>query len=121
MPDALARLQMANSIDPYSPPEIAARIEASGVAKAEAPLLTTLVLGVLAGVFISFGAMLYTVVMTGVDAGFGPARLLGGTAFSLGLVHATAPTSGSTRKGAAGEREPGTVGPGARLRLCDRL
>ena len=28
-----------NRIDPYSPPQIAARIEASGVAKAEAPLL----------------------------------------------------------------------------------
>lgn len=86
MPDELPRLPMSTGIDPYSPPQIAARIEASGVAKAEAPLLTTVVLGVLAGVFISFGAMLYTVVMTGVDAGFGPARLLGGTAFSLGLV-----------------------------------
>ena len=86
MPDELGRLQPSNSIDPYSPPEIAARIEASGVAKVEAPLLTTLILGVLAGVFISFGAMLYTAVITGVDAGFGPARLLGGIAFSLGLV-----------------------------------
>lgn len=86
MPDELGRLQLSNSLDPYSPPQIAARIEASGVGKIEAPLLTTLILGVLAGVFIAFGAMLYTVVMTGVDPGFGPARLLGGIAFSLGLV-----------------------------------
>lgn len=86
MPDERALLLTPNSIDPYSPRQIAAHIEASGVAKAEAPLLTTVILGVLAGVFIAFGAMLYTVVMTGVDAGFGPARLLGGIAFSLGLV-----------------------------------
>jgi formate/nitrite transporter FocA (FNT family) len=66
MPDDRALLQMPNSIDPYSPPQIAARIEASGVAKAEAPLLTTLILGLLAGVYF-FGAMLYTVVMTGVS------------------------------------------------------
>ena len=86
MPDDRSFLQWPATSDAYSPSQIAARVEASGVAKAEAPLLTTLTLGVLAGVFIAFGAMLYTVVMTGVGAGFGPARLLGGMAFSLGLV-----------------------------------
>jgi hypothetical protein len=40
----------------------------------------------LAGAFIAFGAMFYTAVMAGVDPGFGPARLLGGVAFSLGLI-----------------------------------
>jgi formate/nitrite transporter FocA (FNT family) len=49
MPDDRALLLTPNSIDPYSPPQIAALIEASGVSKAEAPLLTTLILGLLAG------------------------------------------------------------------------
>ena len=73
-------------IDAYAPAEIARRVESSGVAKANLPLLQTLVLGVLAGAFISFGGMSYTVAVTGSELGFGPTRLLGGVAFSLGLV-----------------------------------
>lgn len=48
--------------------------------------MQTLVLGVLAGAFIAFGGMSYTVVVTGSELGFGPTRLLGGIAFSLGLI-----------------------------------
>lgn len=43
-------------------------------------------LALLAGAFIGFGAAAYVMVMTGADPGFGPARLLGGLAFSLGLI-----------------------------------
>jgi len=43
-------------------------------------------LGLLAGVFIALGAALYTQVLTGSTLGAGPTRLLGGAAFSLGLV-----------------------------------
>ena len=43
-------------------------------------------LAVLAGAFIAFGAMLYTLVMTNSGLGLGPGRLLGGVAFSLGLI-----------------------------------
>ncbi|MEQ9350716.1 MAG: formate/nitrite transporter family protein, partial [Alphaproteobacteria bacterium] len=50
------------------------------------PLVPLLCLGLLAGAFISFGAMLFTLTMTGNELGFGPGRLLGGLAFSLGLV-----------------------------------
>lgn len=73
-------------MDAYAPAEIARRVESSGVAKASLPLLQTLALAVLAGAFIAFGAMSYTVVVTGSELGFGPTRLLGGVAFSLGLV-----------------------------------
>ena len=73
-------------IDAYAPAEIARRVESSGVAKANLPLLQTLALAVLAGAFIAFGGMSYTVVVTGSELGFGPTRLLGGVAFSLGLV-----------------------------------
>jgi len=48
--------------------------------------VTPFALAVLAGAFISLGALLFTVVVTGSDLGFGPTRLLGGVAFSLGLI-----------------------------------
>jgi formate/nitrite transporter len=73
-------------LDAYKPSEIAQRIEAAGVAKAEQALVPLATLGVLAGVFIGFGAAAFTAVMTGADMGFGPARFLGGLVFSLGLV-----------------------------------
>lgn len=76
----------AVEIDAYKPAEIAVRIEDAGVGKARLTTLQTLTLGTLAGAFIAFGAMFFTLVMTEHGLGFGPARLLGGLAFSLGLV-----------------------------------
>jgi len=73
-------------LDAYKPPEIAELIESAGVAKAKLPFAQLLVLAILAGAFIGFGAAAYTVVMIGVDPTFGPARLLGGIVFSLGLI-----------------------------------
>lgn len=75
-----------NVADAYPPPEIARKVERLGVAKAHADALTLLVLAVLAGAFISLGALLFTVVVTGSGLGFGPTRLLGGVSFSLGLI-----------------------------------
>jgi len=75
-----------NGFDAYAPPRIAAMVENAGVRKANMALLQMLTLGVLAGAFIGFGAMFYTVVMTEHGLGFGPSRLLGGVAFSLGLI-----------------------------------
>lgn len=74
------------SVDAWSPQEIAHRIESSGVAKARADALTLLTLAVLAGAFISLGGLFYTVVVTGSGLGLGLTRLLGGLAFSLGLI-----------------------------------
>ena len=75
-----------NMSDAYPPPEIARKVERLGVAKAHTDALTLLVLAVLAGAFISLGALLFTVVVTGSSLGFGPTRLLGGLGFSLGLI-----------------------------------
>lgn len=61
-------------------------VEDVGVRKVALGFVETFTLGVLAGAFIAFGAMFYTVVVTGSELGFGPTRLLGGMAFSLGLV-----------------------------------
>lgn len=72
--------------DAYSPPQIAARIEKLGVAKVHGSGWTMFVLATLAGAFISMGAILYLVAITDTQMGFGPTRLLGGLAFSLGLI-----------------------------------
>ena len=73
-------------VDAYKPAQIAELVETSGVAKAHLSIVQTLTLAILAGVFIGFGGAAYTMVMTGVDPGFGPARFLGGVVFSLGLI-----------------------------------
>jgi formate/nitrite transporter len=64
------------------------KAEDVGVAKATMPLVRMLVLAVLAGAFIALGAGFSTVAATGAqDAiGYGPARVLAGLVFSLGLV-----------------------------------
>ncbi|MBX3474033.1 MAG: formate/nitrite transporter family protein [Planctomycetes bacterium] len=75
-----------NEHDAYAPPEIAARVASVGVAKASRDVVSTFVLAVLAGAFIALGSLFFTVVVTGSELGFGPTRLLGGLAFSLGLI-----------------------------------
>lgn len=72
--------------DAYPPQEIARKVELLGVAKAHADTLTLLVLAVLAGAFVSLGALLFAVVVTDSSLGFGPTRLLGGLGFCLGLI-----------------------------------
>jgi formate transporter len=79
-------LHPMSGADNFSPPEIARLVETKGVAKAAAPALTTLVLGVVAGAFIGLGGVLSTIIGTGSSLGFGPTRFLAGIGFSLGLI-----------------------------------
>ncbi len=73
--------------DALMPPDMALACEAVGAAKAKRDGLALLVLGILAGAFIAFGAVFMTVVLTGAgDLPWGIARLLGGVVFSLGLI-----------------------------------
>jgi formate transporter len=72
--------------DAYSPPQIAARVAEVGVAKARLPVLAQFMLGIAAGGFIGLGAMYYTLIVSDPLLSFGWARLLGGWAFSLGLI-----------------------------------
>lgn len=74
------------TFDPLLPPEMAQRCEYVGEQKAGLDAVTTFVLACMAGAFIAFGALFFTVVITESTAGYGPTRLLGGVAFSLGLV-----------------------------------
>lgn len=79
MPDLYA-------IDPFSPKEIAERVENVGVVKARLPLVSQMVLGILGGGFIGLGALYSTILTSDAALGFAVARLLGGLSFSLGLI-----------------------------------
>jgi formate transporter len=74
-------------LDALLPPEMAARAEDVGVRKARLDTVSLFVLAVLAGAFISLGAIFATTVSAGTgDLAFGVVRLLAGLAFSLGLI-----------------------------------
>lgn len=79
------------SIDTILPSAMAIRAEAGGVARAAADPLAVFVLSILAGAFISFGAVFATTVGAGglePDAllPYGVTRLLTGLVFSVGLI-----------------------------------
>lgn len=79
-------LPAASRLDAYAPSEIARHIAGTGVAKANIRFLPLVTLAILAGAFIGFGAMFFMVVTHGSTLGFGITRLIGGLAFSLGLI-----------------------------------
>ncbi len=74
--------------DALLPPDMAARAERIGAEKTRLPFQRLIVLAILAGAFIAFGAMLSTIVATtGAQAmPYGLLRLVTGLAFSLGLI-----------------------------------
>ena len=72
--------------DPYAPAAMAARAAAAGATKAHLDGLSLFTLAVLAGAFIALGAQLSTLVSVAPGLPFGPARLLTGLVFSLGLI-----------------------------------
>ncbi len=72
--------------DLYSPREIAERVEGVCIAKASTPLLSLIMLGMLAGAFIGLGSLFYVIVISDSSLGFAASRVLGGAVFSLGLL-----------------------------------
>jgi formate/nitrite transporter len=78
-----------DGFDAYAPREIAQRVKAFCIVKAQLPLLPLAMLGLLAGAVIGLGALMFTLVASDASLGFAAARLLGGLAFSLGLVLVT--------------------------------
>jgi formate transporter len=70
----------------YSPQDVAARVQQSGVKKAHLPLLSQLMLAILAGAFIGLGALYYVVVRSDPTLGYAARQVLGGLVFCLGLV-----------------------------------
>jgi formate/nitrite transporter len=78
--------QQPVSADPFAPIDIARRLEAANVARADLPVRSLLLLGLVGGVYISFGGALATLVLTDNTLGYGLGRLAAGLAFSLGLI-----------------------------------
>jgi len=72
--------------DAHPPAAVAEKAETVGVTKGKLDTLTTILLGILAGVFIGLGAMFATLVTTDTGLGFGLNKLLGGVVFCLGLI-----------------------------------
>jgi formate transporter len=70
----------------YSPKEIAELVETVGVAKAQLSLLSMAMLGLLAGAFIGLGALYFVLIKSDASLGFATSQVLGGVAFSLGLL-----------------------------------
>ncbi len=68
------------------PPEMALQAETVGVNKARMSAVRTLVLAMLAGAFIALGSVFFTTVTAGSTLPPGITRLVGGVAFSLGLI-----------------------------------
>jgi len=74
------------SMDAFPPPEMAERMESVGVKKANLDFWSMFALAILAGAFIGLGAEFFTLVITNSNLGFGLNKLVGGLAFSLGLI-----------------------------------
>jgi len=76
------------SIDAFPPAQIAEKAENVGVNKANLDFWTLFVLAILAGTFISLGAVFSTTVTAGSEGNvyFGLGKLLGGLTFCLGLI-----------------------------------
>jgi formate transporter FocA len=74
-------------LDALLPADMAAKAEQIGVKKAHLNPVSMLVLAILAGAFISLGAVFSTTVVAGVgEMPYGVMRLLAGLVFSLGLI-----------------------------------
>jgi len=74
------------TIDAFTPPEMAERMENAGVKKASLDFWSMFALATLAGTFIGLGAEFFTLVTTDSGLGYGMNKLVGGLAFSLGLI-----------------------------------
>jgi len=75
------------TLDPILPATMAARAEANGVGRVAMDPLTVLVLSVLGGAFVAFGAVFATTVSAGATGlPYGVVRLLIGVAFTIGLI-----------------------------------
>lgn len=72
--------------DSFSPKQIAEKVDSIGVTKARLPLLSMVMLGILAGAFIGLGGLYFTIVKSDVALSFATQQVLGGLTFSLGLI-----------------------------------
>ncbi|MFZ2727279.1 MAG: formate/nitrite transporter family protein [Methylococcaceae bacterium] len=74
------------NVDAYKPKEIADRIEQISISKSITDISRIFALSLLAGAFIAFAAVFYTVVVHNSTLSLGLTRLMGGLSFCLGLI-----------------------------------
>ena len=74
------------NFDAFTPSAIAERVEQVGVVKANMSLRQLVMLGLLAGAFIGFGALANNLVLSDPLTSMAATRILGGAVFSLGLI-----------------------------------
>ncbi len=72
--------------DAFSPKEIAERVNNVGVVKVHLPVLSVVMLGILAGAFIGLGGLYFVLIKSDASLSFATGQLLGGLVFSLGLI-----------------------------------
>ncbi|MHB8104065.1 MAG: formate transporter FocA [Dehalococcoidales bacterium] len=77
-----------STYDELLPAEMAAKAQSIGIKKANLDFLSTFALAIMAGAFIALGCIFFTVSTTtgGVAIPWGVSRVIGGIAFSLGLI-----------------------------------
>jgi formate transporter len=74
------------NLQAYSPAEIKEAVEKVGVKKANLPVMASLMLAIVAGGGVGFGALYYGLIASDPNLGFAGTRVVGGLAFTLGLV-----------------------------------
>ena len=72
--------------DQLSPAEIEAKAESLGVSKSKMSFVQSFMLSIMAGAFISMGAMFFLLIVSDSALPFAAQRLIGGCLFSLGLL-----------------------------------
>jgi len=79
---------VVSTFDELLPAEMASKAQDIGIKKAHLDFLSTMALAVLAGAFIALGCIFFTVSQTSTGAAvpWGVGRVIGGLAFSLGLI-----------------------------------
>ncbi len=80
------RTNVVYDIDAYSPPQIAARLDAVAGVKAKDSAANTLLLGINAGAFIALGAQFATLVISDSGLHSGLTAVVGAIVFCLGLI-----------------------------------
>jgi len=74
------------NIDDFTPAEMAKKVEAASIRKANLNFMSLFALSVLAGAFIAFGCEFYTLAVFDSNLSIGLTRVIGGITFSVGLI-----------------------------------
>ncbi len=77
---------MEQDINAYVPAQMAARVEKAGITKGNLDFFSTFTQAMMAGTFISYGAVFFTYVIHDSTLSAGLTKLIGGLVFSLGLI-----------------------------------